>query len=158
MIGSILALVLYVLVFSFGVENGKRYAIQEIRAERAKQQRMAKELSQPTEAHVPPAKTDPPPGATSAEENLAVPTRSLSGRFTIQLITFTNRKRAEEEVERLKKMGYQGFIIPSGKFFQVCTDAFQDMSEARQKLMRLKAEGFAPSDAYIRPLNGLTPI
>ncbi len=37
-------LVIYVLVFSFGVETGKRYAMDELRSERAKRERLAEEL------------------------------------------------------------------------------------------------------------------
>lgn len=37
-------LVIYVLVFSFGVETGKRYAMSELRAERMKRERMVEEL------------------------------------------------------------------------------------------------------------------
>lgn len=38
-------LVVYVLIFSFGVETGKRYSMAELRAERAKRERMTEELS-----------------------------------------------------------------------------------------------------------------
>lgn len=37
-------LVIYVLVFSFGVETGKRYAMDELRSERMKRERLADEL------------------------------------------------------------------------------------------------------------------
>ena len=38
-------LVVYVLIFSFGVETGKRYSVAEVRAERTKRERMTEELS-----------------------------------------------------------------------------------------------------------------
>ena len=38
-------LVVYILVFSFGVETGKRYSVSELRAERAKRERVTEELS-----------------------------------------------------------------------------------------------------------------
>ena len=169
LIGGILALVLYVLVFSFGVEKGKRYAMAELRAEKMKQEQISKELIElkpvplpsltpietpgskskaavPTPQAVPPSET---PASTAS------PVAPLKGQYTIQLITFKSRKRAEQEMERLKKLGYRSFIIPQGKFFQVCTDAFKNLGEAREKLIRLKSEGHASSDAYIRPLSGL---
>lgn len=45
-IGVLLLIVAYVFVFSFGVESGKRYAMAEIKAERAMRERMARELGE----------------------------------------------------------------------------------------------------------------
>ena len=158
LIVGISALVLYVLVFSFGVEKGKRYAIDEVRAERAKQEQISKELAQP-EVRATLAVVSAP-----SEEKVSVPEDEkrregpAGGHYTIQLIAFTSQRLAEKKVEDLKKKGYQGFIIPRGKFFQVCADAFQNMDEAREKLIQLRAEGFAAADAYIRPLSGLITV
>ena len=165
LIGGILALVLYVLVFSFGVEKGKRYAMAELKAEKIKQEQISKELIElksPSPSslpllvgtHISESKATSPSPAPALTASPA----PLNGQYTIQLITFKSRKRAEQEVERLKKLGYRSFMIPQGRFFQVCTDAFQNMGEAREKLMRLKSEGHASSDAYIRPLNGLNQV
>lgn len=159
-VAAITALVLYVLVFSFGVEKGKRIAVKEIRAERIKQRQIAQELlkSQVTATVSSPvisAVHEParPPVPQSVE-----PGTALNAKYTIQMITFTNRTRAEEEVKKLKEKGFQGFIIPGGKFFQVCVDAFEKMNDAKAKLLRLKQDGFAPQDAYIRPLSGHIPF
>ena len=170
MIGSISALVLYVLVFSFGVERGKRYATDEIRVEKLRQEQIAQELPAPllsvsmpkdttsskgsslpvpSQASAPTAKETPTP-ATKIDSALP-----LSGEYTIQIVTYKSKRQAEERVDYLRKTGVRGFIVPQGKFFQVCADAFIDMKEARQKLTKLKAEGDIPPDAYIRPLKGL---
>lgn len=154
---SISALVLYVLVFSFGVEKGKRMGIRELEAEKAKKEILSRELSQ-AGAFV----QLPQEKASTAE----VPKEVLpevqpakgAGRYTIQVITFLSQSQAEEKVKKLKEKGHRSFIIPGGRYFQVCVDMFETMTEARQKLLRLKAEGFAPSDAYIRPLKGQIPI
>lgn len=148
-IGGILALVLYVLVFSFGVEKGKRFALLELRAEKARQDEINQVLEQPTPVPATPS-VPPAPVEIIADSALS----PGAGKFTIQLITFTSRSRAEKEVERLKKTGHTSFIIPSGKFFQVCVDAFETQAEARIRLTRLKAEGFASPDAFIRPNPG----
>lgn len=42
----IMFLVAYVLIFSFGVETGKRYAMEELKAERSKRERMGEEFRQ----------------------------------------------------------------------------------------------------------------
>lgn len=149
LIGGILALVLYVLIFSFGVEQGKRYASAQAHAEQAK---LA--LATETAVETPAA----PPVQETAPAVPVLSTSPISGKYTIQLITFTSRPRAQEEVERLKKKGFQAFIIPQGKFFQVCAERFQSVKEAERKLTELRSEGFAPSDAYIRPLKGLVGV
>jgi cell division septation protein DedD len=152
-VGAILALVLYVLVFSFGVEKGKRFALAELAAKEPaiatpSPQEVAP-LPEPAAAEVVPV----PASQETAVEATPVTTQE-PGKYTIQLITFTSRSKAEKEVERLEKLGHRSFIIPAGKFYQVCIDAFQEMSEAKDGLTRLKDEGFASPDAFIRPLKG----
>lgn len=154
---AISALVLYVLVFSFGVEKGKRIAIRELEAERVKQEQMSQDLaatqiSEKAPSSTPESRPTPP---VEEPESLSTP---RAGKYTIQVITYTSQTRAEEEIKRFKDLGYHGFVIPAGRFFQVCVEAFEKMSEARERLIKLKAEGFAPSDAYIRPLQGQIPI
>lgn len=156
MIG-ISALVLYVLVFSFGVEKGKGITLRELEAEKAKGELSAlPPPATPLLDKAKPEETGNSPKTPLAVTSVAPQTLSpqKTGKYTIQVITFTSQSRAEEEVRRLKEKGYQSFVIPGGRFFQVCVDAFENLTEARQKLMRLKIEGFAPPDAYIRPLKG----
>lgn len=167
-IGAILALVLYVLVFSFGVEKGKRFALQEIEAERTKRERITQEISALAAPEIP---VFPPTASPSSSLSVAAPSTPaspelksvevsgpLTGHYTIQMITFAHRSRADLEVKRLKEKGFRAFVWPAGRFFQICIEAFNDMSEAREKLTRLKDEGFAPPDAYIRPLKGQVTI
>lgn len=150
---AILSLVLYVLVFSFGVEKGKRFALEELRAAQTRQEEIVKELTH--EQPPPPTSSlivsQDSSATTPLPEKVKTQVVRPLGRYTIQLITFKSRSRAEKEVERLQKMGYQSFVIPSGKFFQVCVEAFESSVEAREKLGRLQSKGFASSDAFIRP-------
>lgn len=158
---GILALVLYVLIFSFGVEKGKRFAIEELKAVQAKQEQINQELNlQKQEPQVvtpvvslATAATTVPEVAREPQSNpLPAPSQApLVGKYTIQLITFTSHTKAEKEVERLKEKGYQSFIISAGKFHQVCVNAFETATEAKQKLGELKSDGIASPDAYIRP-------
>lgn len=158
---GIAALVFYVLVFSFGVEKGKRFAWDELRAEKQKREQIAQELAS--------LKLAPPPVQTGLEVRKmvepALPKPTVvefkeegaafsppSGKFTIQLVTYTSRAQAEKQIERLTLLGYKGFFIQSGKFYQVCVEAFETNQEAVSRLARLQQEGFAPPDAYIRPL------
>ena len=162
MFGGIFALVLYVLVFSFGVEKGKRYTLAELKAEKTKQEALQKDpvtlqplvLAQPDVNPVTGSMPRPAPAPSDISSSL--PTQK--GQYTIQLIAFKSRELAAKEVERLKKEGHEGFIAAQGKFFFVCTDAFEKVSEAKEKLLQLREKGFAPADAYIRPIKGLNVI
>jgi cell division septation protein DedD len=73
------------------------------------------------------------------------------GKFTVQLVTYNDKTQAENEISRLKSKGYEGFIIPSGHYYQVCASYFDTKSNARSQLEELKQTGRYP-DAYIRPV------
>lgn len=172
LIGMIVLIMAYVLIFSFGVEKGKRFAMSEIRAERAKREVMVDELKEKLEkkvfigeeavlienATLPQAKAP----ATKIDETKSVLQKELkpslqagekpSGKFTIQLITYTDKPAAQQAVQTLVKKGFQGFIIPSGKYQQVCVNGFDDRGLANKLLGQLKDQGVAPKDAYVRPM------
>lgn len=73
------------------------------------------------------------------------------GNFTVQLVTYDNKTLAEKEITRLKSKGDEGFMIPSGRFFQVCANYFENKSKARSYLEEIKQTGRYPG-AYIRPV------
>lgn len=174
--GLIALIVVYVLIFSFGVEKGKRLGMAELRAERAKNERMMQELSAkvfstrysaddagdlpktPRFEKAVNASVSQPTVATEkaamSEKGIAAgkPTtpQGLGGKYTIQLITFTSQKAAEREMKRLMEKGYQTFVIPSGRFLQVCVSAFETRDKAVRALGELKAQEIAAHDAYIR--------
>ncbi len=169
-IAAILALVLYVLIFSFGVEKGKRIALREQEVQKLRQQEVSKGPSLTPElgldVRIPQAShlfinklvtttlsavaTDIPPVVPLVETISS----TILGKYTIQAITFNGKVRAEQEVKRLKDKGYQSFIIPGKKTFQVCVEMFESVALAKQKMGELKADGFVPDDAYIRPVKG----
>ena len=168
-IAVLLLLVVYVLIFSFGVESGKRYAMAEIKSERAMRERMARELgekifanSQPQEinpssagfeASKPPVMTAVQPAAVKAPTDPAVKPSGKPGKYMIQAVTFTSKSAAEQELKKFLKKGYNGMIIPKGKFQQVCVTGFETRDKATQILGHLKTEGLAPKDAYIRTVS-----
>ena len=71
--------------------------------------------------------------------------------YTVQLVTYTTEALAIREVNRLKSSGYEGFVIPSGTYYQVCADYFASKLKARSVLERFRASGRYPG-AYIRPV------
>ncbi len=171
MVGMIVLLIIYVLVFSFGVETGKRYAMAELRAERAKRERMAQELGEKIFARTeeapvqraaavstpleeaPEAKVPVKAGAVSRPIQppaAVLPVQSQAGKFTIQLIAFNSRANAEKEVKRLAEKGFRAALISKGRLHQVFLPGFETRQKADQALKQLKAQGIAPPDAYIR--------
>jgi len=148
-------LMVYVLVFSYGVEKGKRFAVAELKAERAKRESMAQEFRQklyekdgaPTSpaAQTPAAQEDRPDSEPAAGD---LP----RGMYTIQVITFKSPSAAAREIGRYAEKGRRGFVIPSGSFHQVCIDRYETREKANQVLKELKGEGLAPHDAYVRPM------
>ncbi|MBN1689088.1 MAG: SPOR domain-containing protein [Candidatus Omnitrophica bacterium] len=74
------------------------------------------------------------------------------GKYTIQIVTYTNENDAEKQIKKLESLGHKGFVIPSGRYRQVCMNRFNDKDQARTTLRQLKAQGMIPPDAYVRPI------
>ncbi len=164
-------LMVYVLIFSFGVEKGKRFAMAELTAERVKHEQMIRELrdkifvSPATEGtETVSATEDSAQGTISKAVPFSAPETSItsaaltpaserpSGKFTIQILTATSQVAAERAMKNFSINGHQPFVIPSGKFQQICLDAFEARSKAIRVLNTLKAQGLVPRDAYVRPM------
>lgn len=79
-------------------------------------------------------------------------TATPDGSFTIQLATYKAESIAQKKIESLSKQGLEGFLIPSGSYYQVCVNGFSKKVEASQSLTRLKSKGIAPRDAYVRAI------
>lgn len=176
-IGVLLLIVAYVFVFSFGVESGKRYAMAEIKAERAMREQMARELGekifansqvQAPAVYESSADFTDPTGtmvrisalsqtkAAKAESPIAAPQTGmqgkLKGKYAVQTVTMTSKATAQKQLAKLAEKGYQGKIVPRGKFFEICVTGYESKDQAVQALGELKAQGLAPKDAYIRTL------
>jgi hypothetical protein len=74
--------------------------------------------------------------------------------FTIQVITYTGAQKAQQEVQKLIQKGHSAFVIPSGKYFQVCIESFGDKKAAMQKLTKLRTDGYHKTypGAFVRPV------
>lgn len=79
---------------------------------------------------------------------------NTQGVYTIQLVTYKSRSRADQEVKALQERGLESFVIPSGKYYQVCVHKVRAKDEASKRLSELKAGAFGQvySGAYIRPV------
>lgn len=159
LVALIALLVFYVLIFSFGVEKGKRLGLAELQAERTKRESMVRELrakifspktSRETEISV------ELPASITGESVVSLPSEPRAivpaGQYTIQLITYKSQSAADREIQKLREKGHQGFVIPSGRYFQVCANGFTSRQEAQNILRQLKAQKIAAPDAYVRPI------
>ncbi len=73
-----------------------------------------------------------------------------AGKYTIQHVIYTTRSAAEREVLRLTQKGERAFIVPSGKYIQVCLAGFTTKKEADQYLKQLRTQKVIAADAYVR--------
>lgn len=161
-IAALMLIVAYIFVFSFGVESGKRYAMAEIKAERAMRERMARELGekifanqaiQPAEQKKESAVPLPANPAVAVAKTVQTPAPAgpfLNDKFAIQTATLTSKTMAEQALSRLRQKGLQGKILSRGKFFEVCITGYLTHTEAFKAMVGLKSQGIAPKDAYIR--------
>lgn len=103
------------------------------------------EETAPVQAMVAASQPEAPAAAPAAEE----------GKYTVQLITYVGKPRASEEVEKLNKLGYSAFIIPSGKHHQVCINRFKSKEAANDFLGSARKDGLLKTypGAYVRVSN-----
>ncbi len=187
LIGVCLLVISYVVVFSWGVERGRK----QIKAEtEAKVEKLHNEISRLTTVTQELVRTPMrriedipvPPDASNVQtvslfkepivelpqdqemaEPLEMSARKIAApesqtlalgekRFTLQLATYVTTDRAEEQIQKLKKLGYNAFVIPSGKYFQVCIEKLQTKSTAQSLKTRIQNETHLYPDAYIRNL------
>lgn len=158
---TLVLLVIYVLIFSLGVEKGKKSSHESQGGRSVPAEALAPEASQAIVASV--AKT---PLVTVTEESvpkevpitvaeLPKPVAKVmrpDGKYTIQHVTYITQSAADREIQKLAQKGYSSFVIPSGKHLQVCIAAFQSRQDAAKILKQLRAQGLVSGDAYVRPI------
>jgi len=170
LVGMIVMIMLFVFTFSYGVEKGKRFAMVELRAERAKREHMVEQLrgrmvrknqDRPGIANAVPPTAQVITAAVvtkDASDSIAPTEKTKStqlaigqkGKYTIQIVTYKSQSTADRYIKKLTDKGLNGFVIPSGSFLQVCVNAYDSRNIAQQALRKLKSNGIAPPDAYIR--------
>ena len=157
---ALLNITAMVFIYSAGIEHGIKSSRQANPSDVKVSETQLSVKDQTVEASVKPevSTLENKSQVPSAATDIAVPAETTvalkTGTYTIQLATYRRKDQAETEVLRLKKKGHDAFIIPSGKFFQVCVEKFEKRPEAFQKLLELKSGGLdrVYQGAYVRPL------
>lgn len=169
---SIGFVIVFILIYSFGVEQGKRQAEKRFEAlipthdevlGLSEKTRFKTDPQEEVVLEVSQKPTPLPSGASISLQASAASSASSSpvetvplvspdrGKYTIQLVTYLNEQQAAREIDRLKSKGHVGFVIPSGRHYQVCVNYFQSKTEAQRHLTAVKATG-RYTDAFVRPV------
>lgn len=160
----IVLMVFYVLTFTWGVERGKRLILE---GQTVKPSAAAAETvviperpvvkagaGVPVSADVPVSISElPRPVAavnTAPKSEMNKLGNKPVGKYTIQYVTYVTQSAADREVRRIAKLGHSSFVVPTGKHFLVCIEAFQTRQEASKLLKQLKAQRTVSADAYVR--------
>ena len=173
LIGCIGLGIVFVLSYSFGVEKGKRAMEKRLEAYLPDEKQPVSSLQTTEQAtnsregvvlmvnQAEPAVaepvSEPPVKAVPQESNpvqktvLPLVDQTKTGAYTIQLVTYGSEVQALREIERLKTQGFSGFVIPSGRYFQVCVNYFDNKDLAKGAFKRLRENGRYPG-AFVRPV------
>ena len=160
---AILFIIILAVVFATGVEMGKGKTGYRLQAGDGsvplpihKEIPMpAKDQNTPTEAttdttniatQLTSREKEPPvkevkkeePSKEASKKIQAKASSGKSGNYTIQLVTHINENVAKKEILALKNKGYKPFVIPSGKYIQVCVGNYPEKKGAIQSLKKFK--------------------
>lgn len=149
-------IMLMVLLFSIGVEKGKRLSRPAQRGQAAQETADIEPIALESTLAPEPVAVEQvvvvqPPAPQAVEAAQEAPKRSKIVKqpthFTIQLIAYRSKKSAQQELERLGKKGYSPFIIVGGEYYQICVGKYRARSKAKEELLELKK---AYRDSFIR--------
>jgi preprotein translocase subunit SecF len=151
----IIVLMFSVVLFSLGIERGKRikkdYFMQSNRVSTRDGQFRAEETPRTSVA----SEKDSPqlkPPQTKADLSTAgmVPKESIQStgfNYTIQVLTYKDKISADRQVQQLIKKGYKPFIIHSGMFYAVCVGLYSSRETAKADLAILRR---SYKDCFVR--------
>lgn len=122
--GAIVIMMCVVTAFALGVERGKRLNVKSA---------PAKDTIEIEDQVKEPVQLVPIEIAESPKK----PVLKIM-RYTVQLISYKKKKRAEKEIQKLGSQNVQAFITTSGNWYQVCAGSYNDIKEAKEALGNYK--------------------
>jgi len=134
--GTIILIMIYVLVFSFGVEKGKRFAMEELKSERTKRDHMVNELRDKLiqngllpASEVSAVNLNKPVSLVVAASSQAVATKPVVQQVTpVQAILPKDEGLGKDVNVPVNKEGF--FTVPEGKYtIQIVTYKAQSAAE-----------------------------
>jgi len=156
---SIIFIMLLVVFFSLGVEKGKRIALQGNKDKTARYVDNIIE-KKPLSEKIPNEKRKDETAVLEKGESNELEIEKKSNAiyeggmadasikpYTIQVVAFKNVENAKKEIQRLKREGYDAFLIPSKEWTQVCVGRYITREETKKDLDSLKKMYLA---SYVR--------
>ena len=136
---SIGIIMLMVIVYAMGVEKGKSVdKVSIVSSAKVQPERLSQ--SQPVKAQVLIAKPIAP-----APESI----RDVGKPYTIVAVTFTRKDTAAQEVNYLKKEGFDATVVQSDSYLLVCIGAYPDKNSSQSKMALSKVRKIH-KDAYFK--------
>ena len=152
--------IVFALTYSFGVEHGKRTVEKSLESllpahtdtvSLTVEPKTPPSEASPNEETIILVNQEPAADAEPAPRPFPVADLAKEGSYTVQLVTYADEKQAVREIDHLKTKGHEVFVIPSGHYYQVCANYFDDKVKARNFLKQFSELGRYP-DAYVRPV------
>jgi len=141
----VIALILSsVLIFSLGVERGKRLPLPEeeiaiipreinIEVEELTPESVNEELVEAPQPQVEPKLEE----LIKTAEPVKV-VKEISRPYTVQVATYWSKPNASKEMEGLRRLGMQPFIIATNGKYEVCVGEYINKDEAKISIKKLK--------------------
>lgn len=138
-------IMLMVLVFSLGVERGKRMGT--VKTETKKNASLV--IKQVEDAELAAGREEEPEYSEEiiSPEPPKIKKPASTEIFTIQIIAYRSKKSAQRELMKLGKKGYSPFIILGGGYYQICVGEYGSQEESEKALSDFK-KGYP--DSFIR--------
>jgi len=149
---AIAFILILIVAFSLGVERGKRLQVASgnfvKKVDKTSEQKVVAGVKiDVKEEDVVQKKIEETPAVVKKEKVPVANKSILNGSYLIQVVTYSNRKRAEREMDKLLKSGLSGFIVASGRYYQVKAGPFHNKYDALKHQKQLKK---TYKDCYIR--------
>lgn len=138
--GIIGVLIAMVLVFSLGVERGKQW-VKTYETPLSPAPAADVKKDEPKQAEVVKSEEKEPEVSTAAKEE--------EKAYTIQVVTYRDKKAAEKLMGEFKTKGQKSFLLPKGELLAICIGEYSTSSEATKA-----AKGFRKQfpDCFVRRL------
>ncbi len=143
-------IILSIIVFSLGVERGKRivfrnklFSTDDINSD--ERFKSAKEYDDIDTAEGQEVK--PPAAAEDKQEEAA---EDIILPYTVQVASYKSNAAAESRAEDLKLEGYEAFTMEKGEYYIMCIGRFADKADAAAENKRLRKRY---SDCFVRKIS-----
>ena len=132
-------IMLLIVCYSLGVENGKQFSQINSEVPQDKQRQQVPE-QQVQQQKLEEPKTQAPKPKRKLKLRVAknTPPAAAGSPAYIQVASFRTDKYANREIERLKNSGHRAFVSRWGQYRVVCVGGYQDEAEAARAFTELK--------------------